>query len=166
MRALLLIEIGFVQHTLRRVFEEEGFTVSVATSPADALEKIRSDYKLDLVVCDWSFKGITALDVYRESTRIERLADDGDSEPPRFMILANPSNTTNLNGGTDSGRVGSPSYICSLGIGDVVVKPIDHAELRGKIATIIQARGKRPPIADIEGRRSSPDLKVAEYQVP
>ena len=94
-----------------------GYNVSVAATGRHGLQKIKSGTNFDLILCDLKMPGMDGLELFKE------YKSGGGTSP--FVILT---------GYPDKAKI---VEAVQLGVQDVILKPVKHGELMGKIDTFV-----------------------------
>lgn len=106
-----------------------GYNVSVAATGRHGLQKIKSGQAYDLILCDLKMPGMDGLELFKE-----------------YKVCGNSAPFVILTGYPDKAKILEAVH---LGVHDVILKPVKHGELMGKIDTFIsQSKSKAtPPVA-------------------
>lgn len=126
MNAKLLVvddQMG-VRRLLFEAFKEEGFAVELAASGQEALEKVKADMPV-LILMDMKMPGMNGLETLHE---IKKITDDV------LVIMM-----------TAYGELEIVAEAMKLGIKEYVTKPFDINELRGLVKKVIAENKKSLP---------------------
>lgn len=105
-----------------------GYNVSVAATGRHGLMKIKSGTQFDLILCDLKMPGMDGLELFKEYKQ------NGGTSP--FVILT---------GYPDKAKI---VEAVQLGVQDVILKPVKHGELMGKIDSFVAiSKAKTAPPA-------------------
>lgn len=74
--AMIVDDDKFLLDMYRKKFESRGVSVDVSTTPLEALEKLRTDKKFDILVFDIIMPGMDGLELL-ETVRKEKLNEEG-----------------------------------------------------------------------------------------
>ncbi len=108
-----------IRFMLENQLFKEGYKVSIAANGLHAMNKIKSDQKYDLIICDLKMPGMAGLEFL---TAIRKLG----IETPFLIITGFP----------DKKKIMSA---VEQGIGGVMLKPFSNTELIAKIASLLTA---------------------------
>jgi CheY-like chemotaxis protein len=138
MKILVASKVGFIRHTLQRALKQEGHRVMTTDTPQKALQMVREDGQIDVVVADWAMSGMAATDICKAIRRIERVNDDGTTQAPYVIVLTNRVDPRDDDQGDREGEL-------AAGFGEVLVKPVDPQILCQR-ARVIEAKRNPPPV--------------------
>ena len=119
MKLLIVDDEQEILNMLRRNLELEGYTVSVTTNPAEALEMMKKEL-YNLVITDVKMPGMSGVELLREVKRVNPLAN--------VIIMTGYSTMSNVVECLGSGAV------------DYFVKPFKDLDM--VITALEQARGR------------------------
>lgn len=149
MRILVLEEVSFVRHNMKQLLTELGHVVACPDSGEQALQLLRTDHKIDVVITCLSISGMSAIKLFLESQSIQY--NHGSDRPtgPAFILT-----TTTERSSADSNKTVTVQQALDLGFVEVLLKPIDSEKLTALLHGIETnigsgARENRPQ--DIEG---------------
>lgn len=144
MKVLIVDDVGLIRHGLSRIIEQQGFTTASAKSGADAVEAIRADNNIGVVITDLLMPGMTGIELFSAVQSIERINDQGVVAPPDFVLMTamRPAESGYANLQLQMAR--------DLGFAGVIHKPVDQNELRRILKMLKQ---KRQGEVSISGER-------------
>lgn len=128
MRVLIVEDVGFVRHNMERLLTQQGHAVVTALSGEQALEKLKADHKIQVVITDLFMSGIGGIDLFREAQKIQCIDDSGRPSGPGFILT-----TTTERSSGDSKKTVLVQQALDIGFVDVLLKPIDAAQLTSRL---------------------------------
>ncbi|MCA9093497.1 MAG: response regulator, partial [Planctomycetaceae bacterium] len=90
MRILVISNLGLVRHTIEQTMLLDSHSVTTSEGFLQAVDVLRRDHSIDLIITDWSIKGGTAFDVYQSLRQIDRVTDNGSAPEPFFLVTVQP----------------------------------------------------------------------------
>jgi formate transporter len=118
-RMLIIDDDEIVLGSCRRIFTEEGFDVTITSSPKEGL-KLAADSQFDVILCDWQMPGFDGMDVVEE---VHRRSPDATI----VMISGYPS-------------VGRATEAMKRGAMDYVAKPFTPEEITATVKKAVQRK--------------------------
>lgn len=136
MKVLIVDDVGYVRHYLDRLVTRHGHIVVTAASGQEALEILRNDNQIDIVITDLLMPGLDGTELFQAARRIERFNDEGPISPPAFILI------TAIRPGSAAPRkeLNLLQQAVDLGFADVMLKPVDNKLLIQRLAAIQQQR--------------------------
>lgn len=122
---LVVDTVPLVLRNMDRLLSAHGHEVIAADSGENALEILKRDHRIRLVITDLLVGGMTAVDLFKSNMQIERISDDGNSSPPEFILLTRLTTESQLQG-KDMHLL---QEAIDLGFVDVLFKPLVREEL-------------------------------------
>jgi len=167
MRVLVISNLGLVRHTIEQTLQLDAHTVTTVEGYQQALDVLRRDPTIDLIVTDWLLKGATAFDLYQAFRQIDRVSDQGTAPEPYFLITVTPDRGSS---GPITRLDGNAESMIAIGCAGILTKPIDKDELRIRAQAVAQNRrphrpSKTAPTPQPLTGQSSDEVRLAEiYQ--
>lgn len=120
MKILIVDDVSIVRYRLSASLARHGYAVAAEQSGAAALELLRKDATITLVITDGPMSGCSGMDLLQLSQKIERQNDQGESMPPRVVLMTLPNSRQSKN---------APAHYLAdqartFGFTDVLMKPI------------------------------------------
>jgi CheY-like chemotaxis protein len=143
MNILVVDDVGFSRYRIGQVLTQAGHVVKTAASGPEALQLLRQDTQIELVITDDGMPQMSGLQLFQEASRIERLDDSGENRAPAFVLVTMPGPNQKA-GHTDAVAA---KHACDLGFTAVLVRPISFPELLEQIKRIAAGRGRKPAAA-------------------
>jgi len=126
MKILVVDDVGYTCHFHTRLVEKFGYTVCSANSGYEALNLLKSDNDINIVITDLMMRGMDGVDLYKESLNLERFTDEGPQDPPQFILMTALRMEKNSND-KDVQRL---KLAKEMGISKIMFKPLDQDELK------------------------------------
>ncbi|MGE5255235.1 MAG: formate/nitrite family transporter [Hyphomicrobiales bacterium] len=117
-RMLIIDDEVIVLDSCRRVFSEQGFEVSVTSSPSEGLQLAKNS-RFDVILCDWQMPGFDGLDVVEELDRTS-------PESTVVMISGYPS----VGRATEALKRGAMDYVSKPFTPDEILETVRRAMSR------------------------------------
>ncbi len=137
MRILVISNLGLVRHTIEQAMLLDSHSVTTSEGFLQAVEVLRRDHSIDLIITDWSIKGGTAFDLYQSLRQIDRVTDNGSAPEPFFLVTIQPDRGVS---GPVAKLDGKLESMIALEVASTVMKPINRDDLRTRVKTISQLR--------------------------
>jgi CheY-like chemotaxis protein len=135
MRVLVVEDVGFVRHNMERLLTQNKHSVASALSGEKSLEMLKSDHKIDVVITGLFMSGIGGIDLFREAQLIQCIGDSGRLTGPDFILT-----TTTERSSADSKKTAMVQQALDIGFVDVLLKPIDSAQLIARLRQVEMSR--------------------------
>lgn len=135
MKILIVDDVGIIRHYLSRNLEPQGFTTNTVRNGPEAIEALKLDNGIEVVVTDLMMPGMSGIDLYRQAQQLERMDDTGPVPPPQFVLMTavRPSNPN----GTPNAEL---KRALDLGFAAVVHKPVAPDELAKILKSLKKGR--------------------------
>jgi formate/nitrite transporter len=117
-RMLIIDDEVIVLESCRRVFSEQGFEVSVTSSPSEGLQLAKNS-RFDVILCDWQMPGFDGMDVVEELDRTS-------PESTVVMISGYPS----VGRATEALKRGAMDYVSKPFTPDEILETVRRAMSR------------------------------------
>ncbi len=122
---LVVDSVRMVLRNLERLLSCYRHEVITAESGEQALELLKQDQRVNLVITELQLGDMTAIDLFKSSQAIERISDHGQLAPPEFILF------THVRPDADafSTDVRLLNEALDLGFLDVLFKPLVREKL-------------------------------------
>jgi CheY-like chemotaxis protein len=117
-RMLVIDDEVIVLESCRRVFSEQGFDVSITSSPHEGLQLAKNS-RFDVILCDWQMPGFDGMDVVEELDRTS-------PESTVVMISGYPS----VGRATEALKRGAMDYVSKPFTPDEILETVRRAMSR------------------------------------
>ncbi len=131
-RVLLIEDHTPSREIMKKALEKVGHTVADFASGQDALDFLRQESGVDVIITDLMMPGMDGMEVLRQIKGVD---------PTLSVILV-----------TGHGTVESAVEAMKAGADDFVQKPVNTAELRKRVETAIQKRSLMREVEELRGR--------------
>ena len=135
MRVLVVEDVGFVRHNMERLLKQHNHAVVSALSGEKALEMLKSDHKIDVVITGLFMSGMSGIDLFKEAQLIQCIDDSGRPTGPDFILTTTTERTS-----ADSKKTAMVQQALDMGFVDVLLKPIESAQLIARLRQIEMSR--------------------------
>ena len=135
MRVLVVEDVGFVRHNLERLLTQHKHSVVSSLSGEKALETLKSDHKIDVVITGLFMSGMGGIDLFRDAQLIQCIDDFGRPTGPDFILTTTTERTS-----ADSKKTAMVQQALDIGFVDVLLKPIDSDQLIARLRQIEMSR--------------------------
>jgi CheY-like chemotaxis protein len=132
MKILVVDDVGYVRHYFDRLLTQNGHLVWTAGSGFQALEILKQENSIQVVITDLLMPGMDGLDLFATAQKLERRDSTGPLPVPVFYLITalRPSSTsphreTNL-----------LQKALQMGFAEVLLKPIDNEHLLRQLANL------------------------------
>ncbi len=133
MRILIVSALGLTRHSIQQIVQRDGHRTSLAETVDRAVEVIRVDSSIDLVIAEWHISRATARELYQQCQRMTKITDEGDAlAPPKFLVITTPTNELGKAQETSQNQ----ASIAAMQFADVMAKPLDRLQLLGYLRAI------------------------------
>lgn len=154
MRILVVDDVGYVRHYFDRLLTQHGHSVWTAASGFQALDVLKNEVSIQVVITDLLMPGMDGLEFYRAAQKIDcRDATGALAVRPVFYLITalRPSsvqrNETNL-----------LQQALQLGFAEVLLKPIDNEHLLRQLARLEQKLLASEPAVNVEAVSNHAEL--------
>ena len=134
MRILVVDDVGYVRHYFDRLLTQNGHLVWTAGSGFQALEILKQENAIQVVITDLLMPGMDGLDLFVTAQKLERRDAMGALPVLVFYLItalrpssASPHRETNL-----------LQKALQMGFAEVLLKPIDNEHLLRQLANLEQ----------------------------
>lgn len=100
MKILLVDDDAFLRDMYATKFSEERYDVVVAKNGTQALNTLRDEADIDIVMLDMIMPGMTGVDMLKEIQALDL------KKPPRCIVLSNQSENSDIDEAMKAGAVG------------------------------------------------------------
>tara|TARA_R110002095_G_scaffold204153_2_gene186688 strand:+ start:5238 stop:5825 length:588 start_codon:yes stop_codon:yes gene_type:complete len=125
MKVLVVDDVGYTCHFHTRLVEKFGYKACSATSGFEALNYLKTDNDISIVVTDLMMRGMDGVDLFKEAQNLERFTDEGSLDPPQFILMT----ALRLEKNSHDKDVQRLKLAKELGIAKIMFKPLDQDEL-------------------------------------
>lgn len=133
MKILVVDDVGYSCHFHTRLIEKFGYTACSATSGFEALQMLKTDNDINIVVTDLMMRGMDGIDLYQEAQKLERFTDEGPLDPPQFILMT----ALRMEKNSQDKDVHRLKLATELGIAKVMFKPLDQGELEETLKELV-----------------------------
>lgn len=145
MKILVVDDVGYSCHFHTRLIEKFGYSACSATSGFEALQILKTDNDINIVVTDLMMRGMDGIDLYQEAQKLERFTDEGQVDPPQFILMT----ALRLEKNSQDKDVHRLKLATEIGISKVMFKPLDQGELKESLKDLVMnasasASGEKP----------------------
>jgi len=134
MKILVVDDVGYSCHFHSRLIEKFGYTACSATSGFEALQYLKTDNDINIVVTDLMMRGMDGIDLFQEAQKLERYTDEGPLDPPQFVLMTALRPEKN----SQDKDVQRLKMASKLGISKVMFKPLDQDELEETLKNLVE----------------------------
>ncbi|MDF1745535.1 MAG: response regulator [Gimesia sp.] len=145
MKILIVDDVGYSCHFHARLIEKFGYIACTATSGFEALNYLKTDNDINIVITDLMMRGMDGVDLYQEAQKLERYTDEGQLDPPQFILMT----ALRLEKNSQDKDVHRLKLAKEIGISKVMFKPLDQKELEEAIKELV-AKG---PVTASNGKQ-------------
>ncbi|MFO1022796.1 MAG: hypothetical protein U0903_19190 [Planctomycetales bacterium] len=135
MRILVISNLGLIRQTVEQSLHGEGHTIQTAESVPQAVDILRMQVNMDVIICEWAIRDQTAFDLYQQYRQMDRLSDHGEAPFPQFLVFETPGRMLTRTTAPVKRDVKAESLI-ALGCAEFIDKPIDRPFLKERIRKI------------------------------
>lgn len=136
MNILVVAEAAPLVFTLEQLLVKHGHVVLSAKGLSDALEVLAENSHVNLVISDLLLRHTTGVELYNSAVQQATLGDGrGPVSSPRFMFMSAPQNAS----GESETQLREQAM--SLSEGNLLLKPIDKADLLARIQHLSKRTG-------------------------
>ncbi|QDU08191.1 response regulator [Gimesia aquarii] len=125
MKILVVDDVGYTCHFHTRLIEKFGYSACSATSGYEALNYLKTDNDISIVVTDLMMRGMDGVDLFQEAQNLERFTDEGELDPPQFVLMT----ALRMQKNSQDKDVQRLKLAKELGVGKIMFKPLDQDEL-------------------------------------
>ncbi len=148
MKILVVDDVGYTCHFHSRLVEKFGYTACSATSGFEALNYLKMDNDINIVITDLMMPGMDGIDLYQQAQNLERFNDEGPLDPPSFVLMT----ALRMEKNSQDKDIQRLKLAKELGFAKVMFKPLDQNELK----TTLKKLEMGGPNSSANG--NSPDL--------
>jgi CheY-like chemotaxis protein len=151
MNILVVAEAAPLVFTLEQLLVKHGHVVLSAKGLSDALEVLAENSHVDLVLSDLLLRHTTGIELYNSAVQQAALGDGrGPVSPLRFMFMSAPQNAS----GESETQLREQAM--ALSDGNLLLKPIDKADLLARIQHLAKRTGPAVEIRTPANRGAAP----------
>ncbi len=125
MKILVVDDVGYTCHFHSRLVEKFGYTACSATSGYEALNYLKTDNDISIVVTDLMMRGMDGVDLFQEAQNLERFTDEGPLDPPQFILMT----ALRMEKNSQDKDVQRLKLAKELGVAKIMFKPLEQDEL-------------------------------------
>lgn len=126
MKILVVDDVGYTCHFHTRLIEQFGYSACSANSGFEALNMLKNDNDISIVITDLMMRGMDGVDLFMESQNLERFTDEGPQDPPQFILMT----ALRMQKNSQDKDVMRLKLADELGISKIMFKPLDQEELK------------------------------------
>lgn len=139
MRILVVSNLGLIRHTIEQTIGCAKHTLHLTESVPLAIEILKDHLQIDVIICEWAIKNLTAFDLFQGYRQIDRCSDAGETLPAHFLVFRTPERSSSGRNLIERKDTKVDSLI-ALADAEFIDKPIDRALLARRIKEIEQDR--------------------------
>ncbi|MCA9071011.1 MAG: hypothetical protein KDA84_18920, partial [Planctomycetaceae bacterium] len=148
MRILVVSNLGLIRHTIEQTLGSANHTLHLTESVPQAIEVLKDHLQLDVIICEWAIKNLTAFDLFQGYRQIDRCSDVDETLSAHFLVFRTPDRNGSSRGVVDRKDPKVDSLI-ALANAEFIDKPIDRTQLTKRIKEIeLERHSKRTSSAD------------------
>lgn len=132
MKILVIDDVAYMCHLIKRRLEQAGHDVMTANSGNEALKILQQDGVISAVICDLMLKDMLGLEVLKQAQEIVRYDNQGIVSTPQFILITH----VRLKEHTNRDAVDLLKRAKKMGFFDVMLKPINFDYLLTKLKKI------------------------------
>ena len=136
-KILIVDDVQFMVVSLKRLLERNGYEVATALSGTEALQRLSTDFTIEVVITDFVMPGMSGLELYQRAQIIERVNDEGNVPPPPFVLL------TSFEKANSSSAFDSEFQEARRCFVEILHKPVEEAELLPLLENLRKSEGQR-----------------------
>ncbi|MCA9019865.1 MAG: response regulator [Planctomycetaceae bacterium] len=133
MKILVVDDVGYSCHFHARLIEKFGYRCCTATTGFEALNLLKTDNDINIVITDLMMRGMDGVDLFKEAQHLERFTDDGPLDPPQFILMT----ALRLEKNSNDKDVQRLKLAQELGVSKIMFKPLDQGELRETLREMV-----------------------------
>lgn len=136
MKTLVVDDVGYIRHFLQTLLQQHGHGVATARNGVDALDLLKTDQSIQVVLTDLLMPGMSGIDLYKAAQKLDRFDDNGTLPPLTFYLmtaLRPPSNTAPNSNST------TLQHALDIGFAEIFHKPVDSPLLLQRLADLNRA---------------------------
>ncbi|QDT81187.1 Transcriptional regulatory protein ZraR [Gimesia maris] len=133
MKILVVDDVGYSCHFHARLIEKFGYRCCSATSGFEALNLLKTDNDINIVITDLMMRGMDGVDLFKEAQHLERFTDDGPLDPPQFILMT----ALRLEKNSNDKDIQRLKLAQELGVSKIMFKPLDQDELHETIKDMV-----------------------------
>ncbi|QDT29427.1 response regulator [Gimesia panareensis] len=126
MKILVVDDVGYTCHFHTRLIEQFGYSACSANSGYEALNMLKTDNDISIVITDLMMRGMDGVDLFMESQNLERFTDEGTQDPPQFILMT----ALRMQKNSKDKDILRLKLAEELGISKIMFKPLDQEELK------------------------------------
>lgn len=133
MRILVVDDVGYVRHYFDRLLTQHGHLVWTAASGFQALEILKNEISIQVVITDLLMPGMDGLELFRAAQKLDRRNDSGALIPRLVFYLITALRPSSAKSHSDTNLL---QQALQLGFAEVLLKPIDNEHLLRQLALL------------------------------
>ncbi|QDT45165.1 Sensory/regulatory protein RpfC [Gimesia alba] len=146
MKVLVVDDIGYSCHYYARLVEKIGFTPMRASSGFEALEVLKTEKDIHVVLTDLMMSGMDGVDLFQQAQLVERYSDQGILPSPHFILMTD----LRLEEDSQDRNQQRIKLARKLGFSKIMLKPVDYKELKQELndlaLNVIQSSTSEPAL--------------------
>ena len=133
MKVLVVDGVWILRRRLQQMLTNRGHSVEAAPCGRSALECLKDDDEIRVVLSDLYLPGLNGLELFQAARKIKWSEGKGRQWPPAFILMT----TFRCGGAAENDKVKKlMKYVLDLGFIDIVTKPLDYNRLIGLLETV------------------------------
>jgi CheY-like chemotaxis protein len=134
MRILVVDDVGYVRHYFDRMLTQNGHSVLTAASGLQALELLKQDFAIQVVITDLLMPGMDGIELFRAAQKIDRQEAAGTLPRPAFYLIT----ALRSSASTPHRETNMLQQALQMGFEEVLLKPIDNEHLLRQLTNLEQ----------------------------
>lgn len=148
MRILVVSNLGLIRHTIEQTLGCAKHTLHLTESVPQAIEILKDHLQIDVIICEWTIKNLTAFDLFQGYRQIDRCSDADETLSAHFLVFRTPDRNGSSRS-TIERKDPKVDSLIALADAEFIDKPIDRGLLSRRIKEIeLERHTKRTCLSD------------------
>lgn len=156
MKILIASQEQNARQALNCSISQHGHTVITSSSGLHALEVLRNDPQIHVVLTDLSLPSMDGVELFRAARKISRFDGNGEMPTPDFFLVTERGSSPSASRREES----LLQQARDEGFADVLFEPIDDSELLQQLA-VVERRRLRDKCGELKHRAEQQKSEVA-----
>ena len=170
MKVLVVDGVAFLRFRLQQILISRGYSVAVAPCGLSALECLKDDDEIRVVLSDLHLPGLNGIKLFQAARKIKWSEGKGQQWPPAFILMTAFRH--------DPAKVDKVeqlmNYALEEGFIDIIPKPLDYDRLLGLLDAVESGaleklqcpiRGSNPPTALLPAEQVLKSLRQTVHEL-